>query len=426
MFKYSQKGISVFAVLDRRRAKLNGLYPVKIEVIDHRRQKYYPVGIDLSQTEWESIETGGVSVAIRRVVEESLMRVIGEVSRLVARDRFSFTRLDAGLGRPSGCTLNILLERAAEECRLAERANSFYIYRNILHGVEKFAGRPVCLSSVTPEWLYGCERFWIAGGKNATTVNIYMRGIRNVFNRAVSQGLVEADASPFRKDGYHIPKYTCRKLALDIGQIRKIAEFKGDAELEMWRDMWLFSYLCNGINFRDMLYLRYRNVVAGEIWYVRSKTCRCSRPKVIKAVITDRMRRIIDNIGNPYDGNPDTFIFRFASDGEDEFGIALNVRSVVNRCNIALGCIASQLGIPKFTTYSARHSFASILQRHGVDVSYISECLGHSSISVTESYLAGFGRDDREKYAVFLMDFEGEGNKADAIYSTMEQKPLKS
>ena len=57
MFKYSQKGISVFAVLDRRRAKLNGLYPVKIEVIDHRRQKYYPVGIDLSQTEWESIET---------------------------------------------------------------------------------------------------------------------------------------------------------------------------------------------------------------------------------------------------------------------------------------------------------------------------------------------------------------------------------
>lgn len=103
------------------------------------------------------------------------------------------------------------------------------------------------------------------------------------------------------------------------------------------------------------------------------------------------------------------------------------IHKVIGKVNPRLAEIGKMAGLEThLTTYSARHSFASILQRHGVDVSYISECLGHSSISVTESYLAGFGRDDREKNAVFLMDFECEGNKADAIYSTMEQKPLKS
>lgn len=52
MFKYSRNGVSVLVVLDRRRAKKSGLYPVKVEVVYRRRQKYYPTGQDMSETEW--------------------------------------------------------------------------------------------------------------------------------------------------------------------------------------------------------------------------------------------------------------------------------------------------------------------------------------------------------------------------------------
>ena len=41
----------------------------------------------------------------------------------------------------------------------------------------------------------------------------------------------------------------------------------GREETELYRDMWFFSYLCNGINFRDMLYLTYGNIVGGEICF---------------------------------------------------------------------------------------------------------------------------------------------------------------
>lgn len=48
LMKYKTGGVSVLVVLDRRRQKKNGLYPVKIEVVFRGVQKYYPTGQDLS------------------------------------------------------------------------------------------------------------------------------------------------------------------------------------------------------------------------------------------------------------------------------------------------------------------------------------------------------------------------------------------
>ena len=33
MFKYSKDGVSVLTILDTRRAKINGLFPVKVQVV---------------------------------------------------------------------------------------------------------------------------------------------------------------------------------------------------------------------------------------------------------------------------------------------------------------------------------------------------------------------------------------------------------
>lgn len=38
----------------------------------------------------------------------------------------------------------------------------------------------------------------------------------------------------------------------------------------------------------------------------------------------------------------------------------------------------------------ARHFFASVLKRSGVNIAYISDSLGHSDLKTTENYLASF------------------------------------
>ena len=44
-------------------------------------------------------------------------------------------------------------------------------------------------------------------------------------------------------------------------------------------------------------------------------------------------------------------------------------------------------------TYTARHSFASVLKKSGVNIALISEALGHSDLTTTQIYLDSFDNE---------------------------------
>ena len=54
------------------------------------------------------------------------------------------------------------------------------------------------------------------------------------------------------------------------------------------------------------------------------------------------------------------------------------------------------LNIP-LTTYVARHTYATVLKRSGVNIALISESLGHSSLTTTQIYLDSFGNSEIDK-----------------------------
>ncbi len=118
------------------------------------------------------------------------------------------------------------------------------------------------------------------------------------------------------------------------------------------------------------------------------------------------MKQIMDRMCSPYKGDPKAFLFRYAEHTQDQFSISRTVRRIVGQCNKALKEIAAELEIPCFTTYSARHSFATTMLRGGADLPFISESLGHSSIAMTENYLAGVTREERRRYAGILTDLQ--------------------
>lgn len=405
MYKYSKNGVSVFVVLDRRRVKKSGLYPVKVEVVFHRKQKYYRTGQDLSETEWKrfprTLSPGAVAD-----IEDRFYQVRTEVETLIRNGNFSFQALDRILGDATGrTTVNALLENMINSLKSEGRVNSFYRCRSALKSLEKFAGGDIQLADISPQWLKECEKFWKKEGKSQTTISIYMKTLKSVINQALRDGLMKRQASPYGRGRYVIPSGTGRKLALSKYDIRKIIAYRGKPRLEEARDLWLFSYLCNGINFRDMLYLKYKNVVGDEIWFIRTKTSRSTAgSKYIKAIFTPEMRQIVEKWGNRNDGNPETYLFRYAGVCDDVFATANVVRKVIARCNRALAKISAETGVPRFTTYSARHSFATVLKWSGADLSFISESLGHSSLAMTENYLAGAGHDERVRSSKMLTE----------------------
>lgn len=394
MYRFRREGVSVITVLDTRHKKKSGLYPVKIEVIFKRIQKYFSTGVDMSETEWLAAWNARRLSEKAASVEKTFSRVRNEVNDLVDRCEFSLIRLETRLGHV-GQTVNEAMKTRMDRAMRNGKVNTFYRYRSTLRALERFSGNSISFQLITPLWLSKCERFWRQEGKTSTTVNIYMRSLKSVFNDAIHDGYVKGE-SPFAPGGYRIPSSQTRKLALSRHDILSIKEWEGDQDCEFWRDLWMFSYMCNGINFRDMLFLKRSNIVDGEITFVRSKTASSNkRPRLIKAALLKEMAVIIERRGNGLSGSEDGMLFRFAKGTETPQEVANIVRNAISRCNAAMKKIAEDIGLSHVSTYTARHSYATVLMKSGVDLSFISESLGHSNIQVTEAYLGYYDKEER-------------------------------
>lgn len=404
MYRFRKDNISVLTVVDRRRRKNNGQYPVKIEVVYRRIQRYYPTGKDVSLDEWETMWNSRRFSEKSISIEKSFHLVRSEVEKLADKGEFCFAALDTRLGRAM-LTLNEALRKKMDSLMNQGRVNSYYRYRNTLRAVERYRGGRIYFDELNVGWMNRCEASWKKEGKCSTTISIYMKTLRSVMKDAMEAGLMREGQFPFKKNGYRIPASARRKMAMTKEQIGKIRTWQGDEDVEYWRDLWMFSYLCNGINFRDMIFLKYRDIVDGELHFIRSKTSRSTgEPKVIVATITPMMKEIMGKRGNGIAGPADRYIFKHAMGNETPLEVSALTRKVIQQCNAAMKRIALDLDIPHFSTYSARHSFATILQRSGADISFISESLGHTSIAMTEHYLAGYDKEERLRYSKVLLE----------------------
>ena len=73
---------------------------------------------------------------------------------------------------------------------------------------------------------------------------------------------------------------------------------------------------------------------------------------------------------------------------------ANRIHKVCAQINRELKELAQELEISdNLTTYVARHSFATILKRSGVDIALISELMGHSDLTTTQIYLDSFDEE---------------------------------
>lgn len=410
MFKYSREGVSVLTVLDARRAKKDGLFPVKIQVVFRRKQKYYSTGKNLSREEWERLlkAKSKALTEIREDIESSFSNVKHQINELIQKGDFSIETLNLRLGRQvKDMDLHSAFTLKMRELEDNEQAGTYLNYQSALKSLESFGGTNIPLNRISVDWLKRCERFWLSQGKSYSSISIYLRTLKCILNRAVRDGFLKESSFPFGKNKYEIPQGCGRKLALTLMEIKKVMSYQdGTRDTEEFRDLWVFSYLCNGINFMDLLFLRYSNIIDGEICFVRSKTSRTSKHnREIHAIVTPQMWEIIHKWGNPK-VSPQTYIFKYASEKESAFERIKLVRRIVTKCNRRLKKIAENTGIIQLTTYTARHSFATVLKRGGAKTSYISESLGHSNLAVTENYLACFEKEERIKNAQLLTDFK--------------------
>lgn len=394
-------------MLDTRRTKSDGKCPVKIRVTHRRTRWYYPTGKDLTPEEWSALSTtkARALVSIRKDIESSYQIVRSAVEELTTAGAFTFDALNNRLKGATSDTVNTAFRAKISAFNQQGQVGTATVYDTILKGIERFAGAHIPFDAVTVSWLVRYAAFLQSEGKKQTTIAIHLRHLRAILNEARRQGIVKEAQYPFRRGRFEIQEGEGRKMALTLEQIGQIARYDdGSDATAKYRDYWLFLYLCNGINVADFVRLRYRDIVNGEICFVRQKTARTTRTrKEIRVIVTDRMQAIIDRWGNP--PAPDRFIFPVLDGSEDAMRQKLKTQYFTRAVNKRMATIGEALGIGNISTYTARHSFATVLKRAGANIAYISESLGHNDLKTTENYLASFEREERVKNAELLTKF---------------------
>lgn len=278
-------------------------------------------------------------------------------------------------------------------------------YRSLL----KFRGN-VRFADVTVSWLLQYESAVTRGGLSRTTVGMYIRALRTIFNEAAANGIIKKEKCyPFGRRKYIIPNSRNIKKALNIEQIEKIFNYQGENESEeRARKYWIFFYLCNGINPKDVALLKYKNIEDGYLVFERAKTVRTGRtdPKIISVYITEDIQDIMDTLGNE-DKSSDNYIFPILKPGMDILKEHEATHLFIAFVNNWMAEIGKKLNLPrKPSTIISRHSFSTVMKNAGVSTEYIKEALGHHDIKTTENYLDSFEKSIKKEFAGKLTPFK--------------------
>ena len=400
-------------LFDKRVTKKNGKCPVKLTVYYLVQKRRYDINFEYTKEEWDKIKQPKLRDDLLKQSKGLLFSVLERANKTIeSMEEFSFTEFEELFFSKKNDVKDIfsMLQQYIDSLNLEGRINTAMTYRSTKVAFEEFTGKKRLLfSEVTPNLLKSFEKKWLSDNKSITTVGIYMRSLRTIFNIAKSRNVITEKHYPFSKHKYQIPASVNVKKAISKEDIKKIYQYKAQrlSAEHFAKDIWVFSYLCNGINLRDIARLKYEDVKGDSIFFLRQKTIQTSRAnqKQISAVIIPEIKKIIKTWGNKPE-QPDQYIFPILKPGMSIVQEVERVRQTIKTTNKYLRRIAATLKLEiDITTYSARHSFATQLKSSGASTEFISESLGHSSLAVTENYLASFPQDEKKKWASKLADF---------------------
>jgi len=392
----------------------NGKSPLRLVIYDGKKRKRYGVSISITEDDWNKIlEPKLKDPSLKKTrIEVDGIRVKAEET-IAKLDPFTFEgfekkffnpEISEGLSKETP-SLKLLFDQYISEKKENGQVGTYQSYQTTISSIETFR-EGILITEVNSTFLQDYEKHLISKGNSPSTIGIYMRQLRAIINRAIKDEILDIKNYPFRN--FQIPTARNNKQALPEECLNKLFKYKTDNEAKQKAlDFWIFSYLCNGMNFTDIAFLKRDNIDGNFLNFNRQKTIRTKKKDLtpIRMSLNPRAIEIIEKYKTREEGNP--YLFPILEPSINALTIKNRCHRFFNKTNKQMRAIKAELGIDQpLNTYAARHSFSTILKRKGVSTSYIKEALGHSSESTTESYLASFTDDVKLKYSSLLTEFQ--------------------
>ena len=360
--------------------------------LSHKRKvKQITTQIHLLPDQWNEVteRVKDVSVqenprlsAIRRLIDDDVSLLLQLIrSYEVQGKEFSLQDIAEAFHNSRGkSSVLVYITRLIKELSDKGREGTARNYRCTLSCFTKFlCNKDIPFSLLNDPLIQEYDDWLKMRGVSRNSRSFYMRNLRAMYNRAVSrQGIHQT--LPFRNVYTGVDK-TCKR-AVDEQLLADLLhlDIASKPRLVLARDLFIFSYCTRGMAFVDIAYLCKSDIKDGYICYTRRKT---GQPLQVR--IEACVQEIIDRYADATKDLPYVFPVIRVLDSKKAYSQYQTGLRYYNKCLKMLAALLDNK--VNLSSYTPRHSWASIARNHNVPLSVISEGMGHSSDKVTQIYL---------------------------------------
>ena len=390
--------IKIVPILRKDRMSKNGSAPIHIRVTHNRKSRFVGTGVTIPIDSWD-IEKQRIkpntpdSQELQLQIDKKISELNRRIKKLEALEiEVTLDNLLETNGRKVNCTIGECLDSTIARLESLGKYGSASKHRSLRSRLSQYRSLNIQMNEIDLTFLRDFELFLRKIGNTNNSIATKFAIFKAAYNKALSEGLFIHKSNPFSKYKVGSLWTKTRKRAITKEDVQRLAELEIESEnrfsyRDFARDIFLFSYYTAGINFTDIASLRYCDIINGRISYSRNKT-----QKLLSFRLMPTAMAIIEKYSRSEHSSED-YIFPIL-DKQVHITpqqIFNRTHKVLRKVNRELKVLGEMIGLQiPLTTYVARHTYATVLKRSGVNIAIISESLGHSDLSTTQIYLDSF------------------------------------
>ncbi len=348
----------------------NGEHPIVLRVIKDRKTKMIFTGFSCSKSHWDFKENKPKkshpnSTKLELYINKKKTEAQSIILNLENDNKEYSTESFKQLYKVSSKKITVfkyydlIIENLIKTNKIGN-SNAYKQSKGALYNFRN--GKDLFFTDIDYSFLTKFESYLQQRNCAINTIGVYMRNLRAVFKKAISEKYCKNDVYPFNE--YKVSRLvaTTKKRALTKEQIQKIIDIdlKQHSKIYDAKNIFLFSYYNRGMNFKDIASLKWENISNGRLFYTRAKT-----KENFDMAIIEPVRKILEyyrSFTGKKDGN---YVFPILDKEIHITAIqkANREKKVLKLTNKKLKEIALIAEIDfNLTTYVARHSYATVMK----------------------------------------------------------------
>lgn len=386
-------------ILDKRRSKPDGLYPIVVRITFNNTNTTITTGIRAKEIHWDSNSQSINKLNpnfqhLNQSISEIYLKIQKIILKLQESGEFSFEMLKFQLlnktvTKVKPITVIDFSNQLINQMLELNQTGNALVYRVALNRFISYCGNnKIGFKEIDYNLLNGFKQSLQLDRIRQNTISNYFRTIKAIYNKAIKAKIIDRSFYPFYDISVKQEKTSNRAISID--QIKDLVSHQLVSNTPEWhaRNYFMISFLLIGASFTDLAYLKTDNIKSGRVFFKRRKTHKQYSIKLLPAA---------SELFSSYQNSNSKYLLPILQPTvkEDSLEAKKLISQWIKTTNKYLKRIGTEVGLDSpLTSYVARHTWATTAKRLGYSNELIAEAMGHEyGNRTTAIYLDSFDQE---------------------------------